>query len=97
MTRRISRRTVNFRRIFSRKSTAAMSTLATIGINDNLSARQSCIAMRSADNELARRIYVIRNLIIEKFTKLFRKFIFHFWNNNFDDVFLDSTDRKSVV
>ena len=43
-----------------------MSTTATIGVNDDLTARKTCVAMRSADYELTCRIDEVLDIVIEE-------------------------------
>ena len=53
---RIGRRAVDLRGILARESATAMGTLATIGVNNNLSACQTSVAVGATNDELARRV-----------------------------------------
>ena len=52
----VSSRTVDFGRIFSGEGTSAMGTTTAIGIDNDLSACETGIAMGTADDKLAGRI-----------------------------------------
>jgi hypothetical protein len=53
-TGNVGSRAVDLGEVLSGESTTTMSTPATIGINDDLSAGQSCIALGATNDELAR-------------------------------------------
>ena len=53
---RIGSTAVHLRRVFARESAAAMACPAAVRVDDDLAARQARVALRSADDELARRI-----------------------------------------
>ena len=53
----ISSRTVHFRRILTAERTAAVSTATTIGVHDDLTTRQTRVAVRTADHEITRRVH----------------------------------------
>ena len=50
-------RTVHFRGILSAERTAAVSTAAAVGIDDDLTARQTRVAVRTTDDEVTRRVH----------------------------------------
>ena len=56
VARRISSRAVNLRGVFAAEGSAAVPRPAAVGVDDYFSARQAAVALRPADNELARRI-----------------------------------------
>ena len=53
---RIRRTAVNLRGILARERAAAVACPAAVGIDDDLAPRESGVAVRAADNELARRV-----------------------------------------
>ena len=50
----ISRRSVDFRVVLSRESSSAVSSPASVGIDDDLSAGQAGVTLRAANDEKAR-------------------------------------------
>ena len=66
VARRIRRAAVHLRGILARERTAAVTCPATVGIDDDLASRESGVAVRSADNELARRVDEILCLCAQK-------------------------------
>ena len=68
----IGGRTVHLRRVFTRESTTTVSTLTTIGINDNLTTRQAGIAMRATDDKLASGVNEVLNLVVAEGQHLLR-------------------------
>ena len=59
-------RAVNLRRVFAREGTAAVGALAAVGIYYYLPARQSRVAVGTADDELARRVDEVFYIIVEQ-------------------------------
>ena len=51
-------RAVNFRRVFTGERAAAVGGPAAVGVDDDLTARQTAVAMRTTDDEVARRVDV---------------------------------------
>ena len=62
--------TVYLAGVFPRKCASAMSACASIRIYNNLTSRQTGISMRTSDNELAGRINMIVDFIIEQFQNI---------------------------
>src|ERR1051325_7268354 len=58
VSRHVTGRTVDLRRVFTRKGTAAVRASAAIGVDDDLAAREPRVALRSADDEPPCRIDV---------------------------------------
>merc|ERR1712228_1130207 len=54
----VCRGSIHLRRILPREDASAMRTPAAIGVDYYLAAREPCIALRAANDELARRLYV---------------------------------------
>mmetsp|Transcript_13720 Transcript_13720/g.28343 ORF Transcript_13720/g.28343 Transcript_13720/m.28343 type:complete len:210 (-) Transcript_13720:710-1339(-) len=73
----ISSRSINLGGILTRKGTSPMSAPATIGINNDLSSRQSSVAMRTANDEPTRRIQMVNRLLVQVLLR----------NHRFDNVF----------
>ena len=74
-----------------------MSTTSSIGIDDNLSARQTCVAMRTTNHELTRRIDMISNITLEQTTNLLvAYFCNHPWNQDVDDILSDALQHLLV-
>ena len=63
MTCRICCGAVYLRRVLSRESTSTMGTLSTIGINDNLTTRQTSVSMGTTNDELTRRVDIIFDIV----------------------------------
>ena len=73
-----------------------MGTPTTVGINDNLSSGQSCIAMRAADNELTGWVNMIFDLIVkEKF--IFRIFLHHARHEDANDILADIFHHQTIA
>ena len=58
MARGVGRRAVHFRGILAAEGAAAVGTASTVGVDDNLAARQTCVAVGTADDELTRGVYM---------------------------------------
>mmetsp|Transcript_10007 Transcript_10007/g.18591 ORF Transcript_10007/g.18591 Transcript_10007/m.18591 type:complete len:449 (-) Transcript_10007:108-1454(-) len=54
----VGSRAVHFRGVLAREGAAAVRAPATVRVDDDLAASQACIALRAADDELARRVDV---------------------------------------
>ena len=59
VARHVAGRAIHLRRIFARERAAAVTAHAAVGIDDDLAAGETGIAVRSADDETAGRIDVI--------------------------------------
>ena len=66
ITRRVSCGTIDLRRILSGESAAAVTSVAAVCINDYLTSGKSAVALRSANNETSRRVYIILGVFVEK-------------------------------
>jgi len=62
---------------------------AAICVNDDLSARQAAVAVRSADNELAGGIDMIFDFSVKELLYLFAKLHFNPWNEDVDHILFD--------
>src|SRR5690606_12660355 len=65
--------------IFTRESSAAVASIATISIHDDFAASQARISLRSANNETTSWIDEVFSIFIDPFS----------WNDFIDDVFFD--------
>ena len=65
LTDNVSTRSIHLGRILAREGTSSMSSPATVGINDDLSASQTSIPMRSTDHKPTRRIQVENGLVVQ--------------------------------
>src|SRR5258705_3409001 len=70
----VCRRTIHFRGILARERAAAMTRHATVGIDNNFAARDTCVADGSADDEAAGRVDEILRVLVEP---LFREHGLH--------------------
>src|SRR5690606_31031380 len=77
VTCRISCRAVHFGRILTGKRTSAVSALAAIRVNYDFPPGKSSVTVRSADNELTSRVYVVFDVVVEKCLHAFGKFLLH--------------------
>ena len=77
----ISSTAVNLRGVLAAESTAAMTSHAAIGINDDFTAGQTSITLRTADNETTGRVDVVFGFRIQHFCGNNR------CNNLFDNIF----------
>ena len=77
----IGSRTIHFRWVFARKCTTAVCAFTTVGIHYNFSSGQSGITMWTTDNELAGRIYIQHEIILDQLIKL-NNFGFHTGNKD---------------
>lgn len=66
MTSCIGCRAINLRGVLTREGTAAMSTLAAIGIDNYLTTCQTCIAMRTANDKLTCWVDVVFDVVAEQ-------------------------------
>ena len=66
MTGSISGRTVNLRRVFTGECSTTVSTFSTVCVHNDLTSGQSGITMRATDHELAGRIHMVNDIIIEQ-------------------------------
>src|SRR5690606_10477547 len=65
--------------IFTRESSAAMASIATISIHDDFAASQARISLRPANNETASWVDEVFGIFIDPFS----------WNDFIDDVFFN--------
>ena len=90
-------RTVHLRRVFAREGTASVSTLASVGIDNDLTARQSRVTVRSADDELTRGIDMIDDVVVEEGEYFFIALSLHAWNQHIDDIVFDLLQHECIV
>ena len=63
----VGSRAIDFRGVFAGESAAAVCTASTVGVDDDFASRESCVTVRTADNELAGRVYKQLVLCVEQF------------------------------
>ena len=91
-------RTVYLRRVLAREGAAAVGSLAAVGVDDNLTAGQSGVAVRTADDELTRRVDVVLDVEAEEVEYLLRVYLLlHARDEDVDDVVLDLGQHRVVV
>ncbi len=78
---------VNFCRILPRESTATVAGIAAVGINDNFSACQAAVTMRTADDKSTGRIDVENSVFVHQ----------PFWHDRFDYVVNDLLSQFIVL
>ena len=66
MTGGVCSRTVYLAGILAAEGSATMGTLASIGVDNNLASGKTRIAMRTADDKLARGVHIILDVIVEQ-------------------------------
>ena len=93
----ICRRAVHLRRVLTREGTTAVSPFSTIGVDNNLATRQTCVAMRSANDELSSWIDVINDVVVEEGERLLVALLFHTGDENLLHVTLDLLQHGFVV
>lgn len=64
-SRGVRARSVDLRRVLAAERTATVRTPAAVRVDDDLSAGQTRVALRSADLELARRVQVVDGLVVD--------------------------------
>ena len=64
--RRVARRAIDLRRILAAERAAAVTTHAAVRVDDDLAAGEPGIALRTADDESARRVDVILDLSLSQ-------------------------------
>src|SRR5204863_7486616 len=65
----VSRTAIDLRRVLAAESAAAMPGPAAIAIDDNFAAGQTAVAVRPADDEIARRIDVILDVAADQLAR----------------------------
>ena len=93
----ISRRAVHLRRVLTREGTTAVSALATIGVDDDLTTRQTRVAVWSANDELSCWIDVINDVVVEEGERLLIALLFHAGDENLLHVTFDLLQHGFVV
>ena len=63
-----------------------MCATSAVGINDDLAACETCVTVRSADNELSGRVYMENEIIMEEGCCLLWKGCNHFREKNLTDI-----------
>nr|GFC25831.1 hypothetical protein [Tanacetum cinerariifolium] len=63
VARGVGRRAVHLARVFARKRATAVRALAAVGVHDDFAAREARVAVRAANDELARGVDVVRDAI----------------------------------
>src|SRR5687767_11956925 len=66
VTRGIRRRAIHLRRILARECATAVRGCATVRVDNDLAARETAIALRSADDEATRRVYEVFDVLGER-------------------------------
>ena len=85
VTRHVSSRTIDLRRILSGESAAAVRRIAAVSIDDDLAAGQAGVALRAAGDKPAGRVDVILRVFVEQFGR----------DSVLDDLFFES--QRAVV
>ncbi len=96
MTAGISRRAVDFRRVFAGEGTSAMRTATSVGVNDYLATCETGVGMRASENELSGGIHMQNQIIVKKIPDCGRqlgldtrkKNVFHIIINLFEHLFV---------
>ena len=74
-----------------------MGTLAAVGVDDDFTARQACVAVGATDDELARRVNVVLDVEAEEVEHLLRVYmLLHPWHEDVDDIVLDAGQHPFV-
>ena len=87
VARHVAGRAIDLRRILAAERAAAVTAHAAVGIHDDLAARQSRIAVRTADHKPAGRVDVVLGLLVHHVRR----------NDDVDDVLLALRSRSSSV
>ena len=75
-----------------------MGSLSSIGIDNNLASRQSCVTMRTTNNKLTRGIYIVFDIQPEEVKYLLRvDLLFHTGNEDMDHIVLDAGEHGLIV
>lgn len=77
----VSSRSIDFRWVFARESSASMATPTSVGVNNDLTSSKPRVPSRSADDESSRRVYIINRIFINVLG----------WNYVFDDLFFNGS------
>src|SRR5436190_11151307 len=79
---------INLAGIFTTEGATAMCTLATVSVNNDLTAGQTRVTMRSADHKFSCGVDVILDLVIKQLC-VFLVFRFYTGDQNLDNIFPD--------
>ena len=94
----IGSRTVNLRRVLARESTTTVSSLSAIGIDDNLTARQTSISMGAANHELTCWIDKVFDVVAKETEhRLGVNLLLHTRNQDIDDILANLVEHTLVV
>ena len=93
----VGRRAVHFARVFARERAAAVGALAAVGVYDDFAAREAGIAVRTADDELARGVDVVDNVVGKECLYVVAELGFHARNQDVNDVLLDLRQHGGLV
>ena len=75
-----------------------MSTLATIGVDNNLTTCESCVTVRTSDYEFSRGVHVVFDIQTEEIEHLLRvNLLFHAGNEDIDDVVFDLGEHLLIL
>ena len=74
-----------------------MSTLASIGVNDNLSTCQASISVRTTDYELACRVNEVFDIVVEQSQHFVANLSLNSWYKNVDNIFANFCEHSFVV
>ena len=91
ITCRICSGTVNLRRVLAGECTAAVTTYTAVRIDDDLSAGQTAVTYRAADNKTAGRVYIILRILIDELRRNDRL------HNIFDHILANLLQRDSLA
>ena len=98
MTGSIGRRAVNLRGVLSGESATAVGSFASVGIDNNLTTRQPRISMRSANDELTRRVDIVFNVIAKEGEYLLRMDLrFNTRYQDIDDILTNLSQHTLII
>ena len=82
--------------ILTREGTTTVSSLATVGIYDDLTASKTGISVRTTDNELTCRVYEIFDIVVEKAKHLLAELSFYTRNKDIQHI-LTNLGKHSLI
>ena len=98
MTGGIGGTAVYLRGVLAREGTTTMGTLATIGVDDDLTACQTRVTVRTTDNKLTRGVHVVFDVETEEIEHLLRVYLlFHTGDKDIDYIVLDLGKHPLII
>ena len=74
-----------------------MGSFSAIGIDNNFSSRQACVTMGATYYKLSCGVDMVLYLIVKKILNFLRLFLFHFRNQDLDNILLDFGQHFFVI